>query len=462
MARRPTRGVWLGLAVGLVLGILPAALPVRSAEQPDRVEGFLQPINWLVGRIDALSVSQIDHDALLEGACEGMVSRLDRYSAFWPPNMRSETEADLKGEFGGLGIQITFDKSAGVIHVEQPIAGTPAARVGVLPDDLIVRVREESTGKVTEVADIEDVHEVLAVLRGKPGTKVTITVVRGENKEHRDFTITREIIKIPGVRAVEMVDAEAKLGYIYIPYFSEAVPDDFKMALDDLQGQGMRGLILDLRFNPGGLLDSANALADMFLDGGAIVTVRSPHDEEVYEAHKDGTDLSLPLVVLVNRLSASGSEIVAGALRDHRRAVLLGEHTYGKASVQQVMDNPFNNSAVKLTVARYYTPSNQMIEGTGIAPEVELKLSEQDTRKLYVYLSRKTEYPPLPAPPEEPPAEGEAKGAEPNPDEPGKDFHDVQFERAVVVLRELIAGTRHPGEPAPEGGTIALSAQPAK
>ena len=458
MARIPTRGIWLGLAAGLVIGLLPSALPVRSEEPPDLIEGFLQPVAWLVDQIEKRSIEEIGHEALLEGACAGIVSKLDRYSAFWPPDLRNETEADLKGEFGGLGIQITFDRPAGVIHVEQPIAGTPAAKVGVLPDDLIVRVREESTGKVTEVADLKYVHDVLSVLRGRPGTKITITIVRGEKEERKEFTITREVIKIPGVRAVEMVDHEARLGYIYIPYFSEAVPGDMNAALDDLLEQGMEGLILDLRFNPGGLLDAANELADTFLDGGAIVTVRAPRQQEaVHRAHSDGDDLDLPLVLLVNRLSASGSEIVAGALRDHHRAVLVGEQTYGKASVQQVIDNPYNKSAVKLTVARYYTPSDQMIEGSGVAPEVELKLSEEETRKLYVFLIRKTEYPPLP--PEEPDAEDEGEDAEPNPDEPGKDFRDVQLERAMEVLRELLAGTRHPGE-TPEGDAlVAANAQ---
>ncbi|NLW50604.1 MAG: S41 family peptidase [Candidatus Brocadiaceae bacterium] len=447
------RDVWIGVAAGLALGLLPAALPARSAEQPDLIEGFVEPVMWLVREIEGRSVDEISHEALLEGACAGMMSKLDRHSAFWPPAMRRETEADLKGEFGGLGIQITFDPPAGVIHVEQPIAGTPAARLGVLPHDRIIRVREESTRTVTEVADMKDVHEVLEILRGPPGTRITITILRGEEEEEeeRDITVTREIIKIPGVRAVEIIDHEDRIGYIYIPYFSEAVSKDLAAALEDLQRQGMRGLILDLRFNPGGLLDAANALADRFLDGGAIVTVRAPRQNEVvHEARRSRSDLDLPLVLLVNRLSASGSEIVAGALQDHRRAVLVGETTYGKASVQQVMDNPHNQSAIKLTVARYYTPNDHMIEGRGVVPDIEMRLSDAENRKLYTFLTRKTEYPPHP--PEESAAEEE--DIPEGPDEPGKDFRDVQFERALEVLRQVMAGTRRPGDPpdaAPDG-----------
>jgi len=457
MARTPTRDTWLGLAAGLLAGLLLTALPVRSDESDELIDDFFEPVAWLMQEIEVRSVEEVDHEALLEGACEGMLSKLDRHSTFWPPHLVKEFEEELKGEFGGLGIQITFDRRKGVIHVEQPIAGTPAARQGVLPDDLIVRVREESTDCVTEVTDIEDVHGVLSVLRGRPGSDVTITIVRGEDEVRSDITITREIIKIPGVRAVEMVDPLDKLGYIYIPYFTEAMPADLQRALDDLRDQGAQGLILDLRLNPGGLLEAAEELADMFLDAGTIVSVKGRRDDDkvVHRAHRRGTEPDVPLVLLVNRLSASGSEIVAAALRDHGRAVLVGEHTYGKASVQQVIDNPYNGSAIKITVARYYTPNDQLIEGRGVIPDVEVKLSDEDTGKLYVFLSRKTEYPPLP--PESSPAPGQAEQDEEAPDEPPEDFRDVQLERAVEVLRELVAGTRRPGQE----DTLALAAPPA-
>ena len=437
------RGLWLGLLIGLVLGLTLNAVPARSnSEDWDAlVEEFFKPLAWLVAQVDDNYVEPVDRHKLLVGAYQGMLSTLDRYCAFWPEEQVREFEADLEGQFGGLGIQITWDPINKAIRVEQPIAGMPAFREGVLAGDLIVEVKEDSTGAVTKIEALETVHDAIRILRGKPGTKVTVTVIHSESGKKEDITITRELIKIPGVRAVGMIDAERKIGYVYIPYFSKPMVEDLKKAVRDLENQGARGLILDLRLNPGGLLKAAEDCTDLFLRGGVIVSVKGRDgSEEVHKARRGAVFGDIPLVIVIDRFSASGAEIVAAALRDNGRAKLVGESTFGKASVQTVMDNPtIPGTAIKLTIARYYTPKGQLIEGKGVAPDVEIKLSEEDTRKLARHLSMKTDYPPpAPGKPAPKPENGEEKEAAPE-----GPFRDVQLERAVQVMAEVL------GEPAP-------------
>jgi carboxyl-terminal processing protease len=363
--------------------------------------------------------------------------------------MVREFEADLEGQFGGLGIQITFDPINKVIRVEQPIAGLPAARQGILAGDLIVEIKEESTGVVTKTDEFETVHDALSVLRGAPGTKVTVKVIHGEGGAKEDITITRELVKIPGVRAVQMIDKERKIGYIYIPYFSKPMVDHLRKAIRDLENQGAKGLILDMRLNPGGLLKAAEDCADLFMRGGVIVSVKGrTGSEEIHRARRSAPFGDIPLVLIVDRFSASGAEIVAAALRDNGRAKLVGEPTYGKASVQTIIENPtMPGTAIKLTIARYYTPKGQLIEGKGVPPDVEVKLSEDDTRRLARELSMKTEYPPIS--PEQAAKWEEKEGKA--PPEPEGPFRDVQLERAVQAMAEVLGETPSaPTAPQPE------------
>jgi len=437
------RGLWLGLLIGLLLGLVLNSVPARSNNEDwdALVEEFFRPLAWLVAQVDNNYVEQVDRQKLLVGAYQGMLSALDRYCAFWPQDMVKEFEADLEGQFGGLGIQITWDPVNKGIRVEQPIAGMPAFREGVLAGDLIVQVKEEATSAVTKIEDLQTVHDAIRVLRGKPGTKVTITVIHGESGKKEDLTITRELIRIPGVRAVEMIDGARKIGYVYVPYFSKPMAEDLRKAIRDLENQGARGLVIDLRLNPGGLLKAAEECADMFLRGGVIVRVRTRDgSEEVHKARRGTVFGDIPLVILINRFSASGAEIVAAALRDNGRAKLVGEPTFGKASVQTVVENPtMPGTAIKLTVARYYTPNGELIEGKGVPPDVEVKLPEEETRKLARHLSMKTDYPP-PSPEKLAARATEGEEEEPQPQEL---LRDVQLERAVQVMAELL------GEPVP-------------
>jgi carboxyl-terminal processing protease len=434
------RGLWVGLIAGLLIGLTIGALPSRSSgdERDVLIEEFFRPLIWLVHQIDENYVEEVDREELLVGAYQGMLASLDRYCVYWSAEMLQEFEADLAGEFGGLGIQITFDAIRKVVVVEQPIAGTPAFKQGILPGDLIIEAKEEPDGELVKTEDFDTVHDAVSVLRGEPGSKVTVTVVHGEGGQREKITITREIIKVPGVRAVEMIDPDNRIGYIYIPYFSKPMVSDLKQAVSDLQEQGACGLVLDMRLNPGGLLGAAEECVDLFLKGGRIVSVRGRTDmEEIHMARRRATFGEMPLVVLVNRYSASGAEIVAAALRDHGRAKVVGEKTFGKASVQTVIENPtIEGTAIKLTIARYYTPNGELIEEDGVAPTpgCEVELSEQMTRELAKHLSRKTAYPPPQGEePEEEADQGEAAEDETEP------FVDKQLELALQVMAEALA-----------------------
>ena len=342
-------------------------------------------------------VTDVDMSDLALGAYDGILSRLDKYSAYIPADRKDEFEADTKGEFGGLGVNISFLPIKKAILVEQAIPGTPAFAAGVLPGDMIVQVVEQSTGKKYQTADFKDIHDAVRILRGDPGTKIVVTVIHEKGNVVEDLTITRAIIKVPGVRAVHMLDADKKIGYIYVPYFQEHTVTDLKTAIDDLCSQGAKGIVLDLRFNPGGLLTSAEEFSDMFLDGQIIVSTQGLHEpEKIVRAHGSDQYPDLSLVVLVNRFSASASEIVSAALGENGRAAVVGESTYGKASVQTLMDDPITKGAVKLTTAHYYTPKKNLIDGKGVAPDPAntIKLSDEDLVRLRIELSKLTSYPP--------------------------------------------------------------------
>jgi len=454
----------IGFLVGVIVGLTVAS--VTAGTRPDyreeMINDFFPPLVWLVTQIERRYVDDVDLKDLAIGAYDGILSRLDKYSAYIPPDRRDEFEADTKGEFGGLGITIRYLPIKKAVLVEHAIPGTPAFAAGVLPGDMIIEVLEESTGEKFETADFKDVHDAVRILRGKPGSKVTITVVHEKTGAVEDLTITRDIIKVPGVRAVHMIDTDRRIGYIYVAYFHEQTVNDLKKALAELRRQGAQGVVLDLRFNPGGLLKSAVEFADLFLDGDVIVSTEGKHEpEHVMRAHSGDAYPDLSLAVLVNRFSASASEIVAAALGENGRAVIVGEPTYGKASVQTLMDDPVTNGAVKLTTAHYYTPMKNMIEGEGVKPDPDalIKLSDEDLVRLRVALVKLTQYPPVPEEEEPSAAEpAEEPGAEATPEaaaepetaqaEEQKEFRDVQLDRAVELLEEMVVRRASP-EPQP-------------
>jgi len=313
-------------------------------------------------------VEEIDTNEIIHEAIHGMIKALDPHSAYWSPEIYHEMEVDTKGVFGGLGIVITMKDD--FITVISPIEDKPAYQAGIQAGDRIVKINGESTKDMT-------LMDAVHILRGPAGTKVTITIAREGFDALKDFEITRAIIKIQSVKYKEYDD----IAYIRITQFQETTVDELRKALKDLSQDksAPRGLVLDLRNNPGGLLDQSILVSDVFLKGGTIVSTkgRSPESEKIYRAHDDGDEPQCPMIVLINGGSASASEIVSGALQDSGRAVLLGTQTFGKASMQIVV--PLDDgSALKLTTAQYYTPNGRSIQATGIQPDIRVEYRSPD------------------------------------------------------------------------------------
>ncbi|MBI2645895.1 MAG: S41 family peptidase, partial [Deltaproteobacteria bacterium] len=274
---------------------------------------------------------------------------------------------DTSGQFGGLGIEITIKD--GVLTIITPMEGTPAYKVGLQPNDKIVKIEEEYTDKMNLI-------EAVSKMRGKKGSPVSIYIMREGLKEPKKYTIVRDIIKVQSVKSSLL---EKEYAYIRLVNFQERTTEDLKKALEKLTDEakkdkkisGLRGIVLDMRNNPGGLLDQAVGVSDLFLEKGIIVSTIGRHKEnkDIEYAHKAGTLDNLPMVVLVNGASASASEIVAGALQDHKRAIVVGVKTFGKGSVQQVIELD-DKSGLKLTVAKYYTPNGRSIQEKGLDPDI--------------------------------------------------------------------------------------------
>jgi carboxyl-terminal processing protease len=365
--------------------------------------------------VDSGKVSYRD---LTYGALRGMLGSLDPHSQFMEPQTYEDMKEDTEGKFGGLGIQITMSKE-GFLTVIAPIEDTPAARAGLLPGDRIIRIE----GKVTEKMTLTDaVHQ----LRGDPGTKVTISIFRQKAKDPgeriKDYTMERAEIKPGSVKDAKIL--QDGIGYIRITQFNEPTADEFDKALDKLQSQGMTALIIDLRNNPGGLLESARKVASKFVPTGDLIVStegRDPAQKLVYKSDRGKKLLNTPVVVLINNGSASGSEIVAGALKDLKRAVLIGETSFGKGSVQSILQLP-DGSAVRLTTAKYYTPSHNVIHEYGVTPDIIVPISQEDESKLQEQRFRAG------LPPEE--------GAERT-----EKIADAQLDRAIDVIKgvELFA-----------------------
>jgi carboxyl-terminal processing protease len=309
---------------------------------------------------------------LIYGAMEGLLSSLDAYSEFLTPDEYKELLVETEGKFGGLGIEITIKD--GLLTIVSPIEDTPAWRAGLKAGDIIVKIDGELTKGIT-------LNQAVKKLRGKPGTKVTITVLREKDKRIEDITITRGIIKIKDIKRSLIL--EDGIGYVRIAEFRENTAQDLKKALKDLEKKGLKGLIIDVRNNPGGLLSSAIEVANLFLENGkVIVSTKSRTEEErIYKSFPTlGKYVNIPLVVLINKGSASGSEILAASLRENKRAILLGEPTFGKASVQTIV--PLSDgSALRITTARYYTPSGRSIQEKGVESDIFVEEKEVEVKE---------------------------------------------------------------------------------
>jgi carboxyl-terminal processing protease len=307
-------------------------------------------------------VEDVEQKDLVYSSIRGMLNSLDPHSTFMTPDMYKEMQVDTKGEFGGLGIQIGIKD--GMLTVIAPLEDTPAFRAGIQAGDKILKINDELTKDMS-------LHDAVSKMRGVPSTSVRITIIREGWKETRDFTIVREIIKIKSVKSKLLAD---NIGYIKVNQFQEQTSEDLSKTLDRLKKQNVNSLILDMRNNPGGLLNSAVDVTSYFLPADKlIVYIEDRYGKKVeYTSSGDESDVELPMIVLVNEGSASASEIVAGALKDWHRAVVIGTPTFGKGSVQSVIPLT-DGSALRLTTAMYYTPEGTSIQTTGITPDIVVK-----------------------------------------------------------------------------------------
>jgi len=310
-------------------------------------------------------VDKVDSGKVINGAINGMLGSLDPHSAYMTPEDFKNLEEETSGSFTGVGIEISIRD--GVLTAVAPIEGTPADKQGIKSGDQIVRINGELTKTMT-------LMEAVKKLRGVKGTSVTITIHRESSKETKELTLTREAIPLLSVKSMEM---DPGFFYIRVSNFQATTTKDVRSALKSLRKKHpIQGLVLDLRNNPGGLLDQAVKVADIFIDKGIIVSTKGRDNQEqmVFEAHQDGSQTGFPMVVLVNGGSASGSEIVAGALQDHKRAIIMGTTTFGKGSVQTILPLP-DGAGIRLTTAKYYTPSGESIQATGIKPDMVVPLT---------------------------------------------------------------------------------------
>lgn len=368
---KPLR-ILLLLAIGMLLG---AGLSVGRSVKADRgseqgAAAAQAAMPWqqtrllaeVLEHVRAEYVDSISDQELVEAAIRGLIADLDPHSAFLDAEELNEIRISTAGEYSGVGIEVALEN--GAVNVVTPIEGGPAARAGVLAGDKIVAVDEVPV-------DVDNLNDTIDRMRGKPGSKVKITVARGEASGPLHFTLARAAVQ---VHSVKQQLPEPGLGYVKISHFSETTTPDLERALKKLKQQSdgkLRGLVLDLRNNPGGLLEAAIGVSDVFLNEGVIVSANGRAADARFEMDAQPGDAldGAPIVVLVNGGSASASEIVAGALQDHRRATIVGQQTYGKGSVQTVM--PLSDGhAIKLTTSRYYTPSGASIHKTGIKPDV--------------------------------------------------------------------------------------------
>lgn len=356
------------LAGTAMAGALLAFVPGHRAEaETPKEERSLFELLDLVGevmdRIHADYVEEVSDQKLVEAAVRGMLRELDPHSSYFSPDDFKDLREQTRGEFGGLGIEVTAEND--FIKVVSPIDDTPAFRAGLKAGDLITAIDGKSTRGIT-------LNEAVDRMRGAVGTALTLTIFR-EGQEPFDVSLTRDRIKVQSVRS--RLEADGTIGYLRISSFNEQTQPGLEKAIASLKEEGkdkLVGYLLDLRNNPGGLLDQAVTVSDSFLERGEIVSTRgrNPDDGQRFQAKPGDLIEGMPLVVLINDGSASASEIVAGALQDHSRAVLLGTRSFGKGSVQTIMPIGSGGTAIKLTTSRYYTPSGRSIQETGILPDV--------------------------------------------------------------------------------------------
>ncbi|MBL8643286.1 MAG: S41 family peptidase [Rhodospirillaceae bacterium] len=438
-----------------VMSAVPLAAQAADTKFSNDTYKYLELFGDVFERVRRDYVEEVTDQELLESAINGMLTSLDPHSGYLPAKSFQDMQEQTKGEFGGLGIELNMEN--GLVRVVSPIDDTPAAKAGVQPGDYIIAIDAKPIIGLT-------LNEAVEKMRGAPDTELTITI-RRQGVDPFDLKLKRAIIKVQSVRS----RVEGDVGYIRVTSFNEQTQTGLENAVKDLNtklGGKLKGYVLDLRNNPGGLLDQAVSVSDSFLERGEIVSTRTRRLEDTQRYNAKAGDLAQgkPLVVLINDGSASASEIVAGALQDHGRAVLLGVKSFGKGSVQTIIPLGRGESAMRLTTARYYTPSGRSIQATGIEPDIEVKQaliqrptgprfnrSEADLpgalRNETTAPQSRNAAPPAATPPANatPPAPGalNAPGASntaANPNAEGRgteDTEDYQLARALDLLRGI-------------------------
>jgi carboxyl-terminal processing protease len=390
MMMRKTSLILLGAAAGAAMALLatqPGMISIGSTAKAAADDAYrqLNLFGDVFERVRADYVEKPDDSKLIESAISGMLAGLDPHSSYMDPKSFKDMQVETSGEFGGLGIEVTMED--GLIKVVAPIDETPAAKAGILANDLIVKLDDDQVQGMT-------LNQAVEKMRGPVSTKVKLTIMRKGQDKPIEVSLTREVIRVRSVRSkVEGDD----VGYIRMTQFTEQTTDGLKKAISDITAEvsndKLKGYILDLRNNPGGLLDQAISVSSAFIQRGEIVSTRGRNPEETQRFTAKGGDLTKgkPLIVLINGGSASASEIVAGALQDQKRATILGTRSFGKGSVQTIIPLGSNNGALRLTTARYFTPSGRSIQAKGIVPDIEVLQDLPDDIKARTDTSTKGE-----------------------------------------------------------------------
>src|SRR5689334_7997075 len=377
---RKTFLVLLGATAGAAMTLFATQSPMSAVGSSAKAAGSdtyreLNLFGDVFERVRADYVERPDDSKLVESAINGMLAGLDPHSSYMDPKSFRDMQVQTRGEFGGLGIEVTMED--GLVKVVAPIDETPAAKAGVMANDIITHLDDEAVQGLT-------LNQAVDKMRGPVNTKIKLTIMRKGADKPIELSIVRDIIRVKSVR---WHPQGGDVGYIRITQFNEQTTDGLKQAINELNAQlgadKIKGYVVDLRNNPGGLLDQAISVSDTFLEKGEIVSTRGRNPEETQRFNARPGDLTKgkPLIVLINGGSASASEIVAGALQDHKRATLIGTRSFGKGSVQTIIPLGAGNGALRLTTARYYTPSGRSIQAKGISPDIEVLQDVPDNLK---------------------------------------------------------------------------------
>ncbi|HSZ65182.1 MAG TPA: S41 family peptidase [Xanthobacteraceae bacterium] len=377
---RKTSLVFLGAVAGALATLAvtqPYSMSVGSAARAAASDTYrqLNLFGDVFERVRADYVEKPDDSQLVESAINGMLAGLDPHSSYMDPKSFRDMQVQTRGEFGGLGIEVTMED--GLVKVVAPIDDTPAAKAGVMANDIITKLDDDQVQGLT-------LNQAVDKMRGPVNTKIKLTIMRKGSDKPIEVSIMRDVIRVKSVRSHPEGE---DVGYIRITQFNEQTTDGLKQAINDLNNSlgadKIKGYIVDLRNNPGGLLDQAISVSDTFLDKGEIVSTRGRNPEETQRFNARPGDMTKgkPVIVLINGGSASASEIVAGALQDHKRATLVGTRSFGKGSVQTIIPLGAGNGALRLTTARYFTPSGRSIQAKGIVPDIEVMQSVPDELK---------------------------------------------------------------------------------